>query len=252
MKIDYESAKKLCDSGLTRKDVAIKIGANIQTFQKGMLVRYGKAKTMNKEVEFTQKQKELLFGSLLGDGYLNFRFKENKIVCGIRFTEEHCEKQSEYIKFKSELLKDKLSKSGLTKRKRKDVRFKNQEFFIHTLRSKANPALNEFYELFYNGRKRKLPIDLTLLTPFALAILFMDDGHKEPHGYMISMMSFEREDIIRFSELLKSRYNLNSNVIKSKRLYIKADSIKRFNFIVEDYIIACMRYKLHDTITPSI
>ena len=251
-KIDYESAKKMCDSGITRKQVAINIGANIQTFQKGMLARYGKAVNLNKECAFSQKQRELLFGSLLGDGYLNFRFKEGNVQCGIRFTEEHGERQLEYLTFKSSVFGDKINDFGISTRNRSDIRFKALEYKIHTLRTKANPALVEFYDLFYTGRKRSMPKDLSLLTPFALAVLYMDDGHKEPHGYMISMMSFERPDLIRFCEVLKNRYGIEANVIKSKRVYIPARSLKRFTFIIENYIIPCMRYKLHETTTPSV
>jgi hypothetical protein len=243
-KIDYDYVKKRHDSGETVAEIARDLGVNVNGVRVGMRKRFGKSRHGNMSSSFSNKQEEILFGSLLGDGYLNFRFK-NKIEGNIRFIEEHCEKQFEYLKYKSLILNDKLSKKGITIRDRVDFRFKKENYKIATLRTKANPDLKKFHSLFYEDLKKIVPKNLSLLTPLALAIWFMDDGTKETSGYSLSTNAFDRCDVLRLSEFLDKKYGIKSNVNAANKIYIKAISKNDFTCLIKEFIVETMAYKLH-------
>lgn len=244
--LKYRKAKELYDSGMSQKEIAKLFNMKQNSLSIGMRQRFGlmpKGKRIKEEI--TQKQKELLFGSLLGDGFLNFKYKDEKVLGNFRFIEEHGEKQEEYLRYKGEILKNLLSKSGISCRERIDTRFKNPNYKIFTLRTRAILDLEDFYNMFYNKRKKIVPKDLTLLTPFALAIWFMDDGCDHFPGYKLSTNNFSKEEVIRLSKYLKNKYLLDTTINNKNEIYIKSNSARLFTSLIQEYVIDSMKYKLH-------
>jgi hypothetical protein len=109
----------------------------------------------------------------------------------------------------------------------------------------SNQTLTEFYNMFYKFNKKIIPEDLSLLTPLAIAIWFMDDGYKSKNGYYLSTNSFTIEDINKTRKYLFNKYDIESSIDKNNRIYIFAKSINTFNKLISEYIIETMKYKLH-------
>jgi len=118
--------------------------------------------------KLTQQQQELLIGSLLGDGTMNA-----PSVRTARFSEGHSMKQAPYTEWKAELLRPFTSKVANGKTVREGRTYESRYFTTQTC-----TVLRPFYDLFYPKGKRVFPSTLPdLMTPFVLAVWFMDDGN---------------------------------------------------------------------------
>ena len=124
---------------------------------------------------FTARQREYLFGSLLGDDCL-CKPKNGKYPV-IQVT--HSIKQRKYIEWKYHLWKL-IVPGGI----RRNIPIKTAKKVYHadSFRTAAHPGFIEFYDMFYrDGRKVVTNEILCNLTPFSLAVWYMDDGHYNRH-----------------------------------------------------------------------
>ena len=75
--------------------------------------------------------------------------------------------------------------------------------------TKALPIFNEFYHQFYIKKIKIIPIDLTLLTPLALAHWIMQDGAKSTSaGLYLCTDSFIAEDTIRLANYMSNKFSI--------------------------------------------
>ncbi len=115
--------------------------------------------------------REILIGTLLGDGYLEQNGSHKRFVCG------HSLKQEEYIQWKFGLISQ-ITQCRLSYGERLDPRT-NKVYFSVNLRSISSPLWDEFYTLFYKVRRRIIPRYLPdLISPRILAVWLMDDGYR--------------------------------------------------------------------------
>lgn len=188
-----------------------------------------------KEIKLTQKQKECMFGGLLGDTNLHMNPKNISPWGKI----EHSLKQKEYLKYKKEIFNN--ISNDIKYSSRFDKRT-NKIYYSCRFNFNANPALLEFYNSFYNIKK-DVPKDLSLLTPQAISIWFMDDGSKSNKTYILCTHSFSKKGCNRLiSKLLE--YDIETTLQKSNAIYIRYKSQKHFKKLIEPYIIDSMKYKL--------
>lgn len=108
--------------------------------------------------------------------------------------------------------------------------------------------LNEFYTMFYDGKVKIIPSDLSLLTPLALAHLVMQDGSRgSAKGLYICTDGFSQDDVKRLTRYLIHRYNINCSIHKAAnkhRIYILVRSIETVKSIILPYMHPSMVYKL--------
>ena len=98
--------------------------------------------------------------------------------------------------------------------------------------------------MFYSSGKKRIPKNLDLLTPKAMALWFMDDGTASSRcSISIATCSFDIDDLIRLKHFLKNKYNLNITIQKDFKIYFSADSARIFLKLTEKYIIPEMMYK---------
>jgi len=124
--------------------------------------------------------------------------------------------------------------------------------------SKSLPLLNEFYFSFYlrksyigrEGKKKVkiVPLDLSLLTPLALAHWVMQDGSRgTSKGLYLCTDSFTRDDVKRLSQYLINKYDIKCSIHKAGknyRIYILVQSIETIKFIILPFMHKTMTYKL--------
>jgi hypothetical protein len=119
------------------------------------------------------KINEIIFGSLLGDGFLelppravNARFIFSQGIYNKEYFLRSCEENlysifsNCNIKFFNS--KDYRSYNYFDKRK-------NKPYTTLSFKTKSLPILTEFYNMFYVGKEKTVPDSLELLTPIALA-----------------------------------------------------------------------------------
>lgn len=143
---------------------------------------------------------------------------------------------------------------------------KNSKQLSWWVATKQLKCFKYYYDLFYprsnlkNGlsqftekRQKRVPKQINkLLSAKAVAYWFMDDGtHKVTKKgtivYGLSTQGFNYSDQQLLASALKKRFDLNVNIHKSGpyfKLYIKAESSKKFYDLIKPFILACFYYSL--------
>lgn len=166
--------------GLTETEIGQRFGigqVQVGRFRKrwGIATRTKADRIMADLPPLTDVQQQLLVGSLLGDGSLGMTSEGSA-----HYTEGHCTKQEGYLRWKADLLGPLVSSVFPTTK-----RVAGKEFHGWRFCTKSCPLLWPLYDAFYPApdRKRVFPADLPArMTPFVLAIWYMDDGSLLPDG----------------------------------------------------------------------
>lgn len=201
---------------------------------------------LNKQlVTFTPLHSDMIsiiFGSLLGDGHGEKRFKKT------RFSFYQEGSHNEYVLYLHNIIsklgycsiniptiKTRLGNKG---KLRKIIRF-------HTW---SLDQFNWIYDLWYLGKKRVLPINIEkYLTPLALAIWIMDDGGRIQDALKIATNNFTLKECVILKNILINKYKLKVSIQSAGKnqylIYIYKESIPLLYSIVKPYIIPSMKYK---------
>lgn len=194
-----------------------------------------------KSISFTNRQKEILIGCLLGDGSLHLG-----IGCiNPSFSVEHGYKQQDYCFWKYNELKSLNVKFKEQIRKTPDKR-NGILYHSFTVKSPANPEFLELYKLLYNIQKNITIEYLSNYSALSLAVHFMDDGSKTTHSYCIATNSFSLNDLMILKQYFNTKFNLDFTIWKNHIIYIPKYYKSRFEELIKPYIINSMKYKLHN------
>ena len=186
------------------------------------------------------RQRDIIFGMLLGDGFLE---RNGKYV---RLVTDHSGKQETYVNWLASQLTNLNPK--LVFKKRIDRR--NLKVYDHCiLRTNTSSKLEKFFSLFYEGKRKRIPPCLSkIISPMVLAVWIMDDGYKrnDCRAMRINTQSYtlEEQKIIRQSFL---RIGIKVNIHKQKQhylVYIPSSYMKKFIGMIKPYIIPSMEYKI--------
>ena len=231
---------------LTDYDMAKKHGCSdtwIRTLRKRYGIKSIKPYERNKMQNLSQKQKELVYGSLLGD--LTIKFGGRKVNKNAFLYISQINKTLSEFKYKilSDFVKTKIESY-------KDKRPNRKKSYC--FRTISHPIFTEIYNnLYLNGIKTISKEWLEKLTPFSLAMWYMDDGSvtKSNHQMRISTESFNYKEHLVLKEYLNKKWNINPDIIKSAKpskflLYFKAKERDNFFKLVSPFIIPEMQYKI--------
>ncbi len=180
----------------------------------------------------TGLQRDLVIGSLLGDGYLM------PTTAGYCFRVSHGTQQQDYVDWKFRLISDLV---------RMAPRACGRSYYFRTV---THPEFSGLREAFYAPRARKgIPLSLLdqELTAFGLAIWFMDDGAADRNQLRLNTQSFSQEENVILAEFLHAKFGITARLNRDKdrhRLRIGAESIQRFIDLVAPHLIRSMQYKL--------
>ena len=186
-------------------------------------------------------QKQIMLGSLLGDGNLTYR-KDKTYV----YNEAHSLKQEKYL-----LWKNKYLGFNIYKKAEKIVMHKGSKFF------------RDYHDLFYpNGKKIVTREILNKLEPLGLTIWFMDDGNYNYDNYNIRLYTynFKLKGNLLIKTWLENKFKINSKIrkYKSKMKYnnyyktnntyffieFNSKESKKFIKLMKPFILSSMRYKI--------
>jgi len=194
-----------------------------------------------KSLHISQLQKEFIIGSTLGDASLLKRI--NFKNCSFKVS--HCEAQKEYLLWKADFLNPFVNSVARSKDKRGNS-------IMYGFTSLSHQDFYPLREMFYKDKIKVVKKDIqAYLTPFALAIWFMDDGTVLRSDCRLSTDSFTYQENQLLSQMLKENFGFNVKV----RKYIRNN--KRFNFLsftqpdrpklrdlIKPFLVECMSYKL--------
>lgn len=220
-------------------------------------------------MKLTEKDKSILIGLLLGDGYIDEKG---------RIQIEHGEKQKEYCIYKAKLLHsvcggkdikvhEYIRNRSILKDKKQ---FKESTFTTYSFK-KQSQSFIPIRQLLYNENKKRYISEeiVKYLTPEAIALWWMDDGcltkkytyvngEKKHCGYMLRFCTFlpkEQNEIIQ--KFFEEKYQMKWNVVKAdgakdeSQWMLRCGSIegRKFLNIIRDYIIKnvpSLSYKVID------
>lgn len=194
-------------------------------------------------IHLTKEQKSVIYGVILGDGYLQKTGKKNA-----RLRLEHGTKQKEYLFWKIEKLRPLFQGRPsylerihpLTKRK----------YFYWRHQSQSTPYLGKLRKIFYSDGKKRIPEDLErYLTPLSLAVWYMDDGYfysrdKSSYLYLGNVSKKEAEIT---SRMLEVKFQIHSRIKAKKKgyaVYFPPKEVRKLKRLIKGYILPQFRYKL--------
>ena len=196
-----------------------------------------------KELEIGNDLKQLLIGSLLGDGCFCSVGKKTKNMC---LSIAHSEKQKEYLKYKWKILNKYNLVSSIIEYHINNNRY-SHELVEYRLKSRLHPIFTNIRNKYYdsNGRKRVFKEFVKDIDALGLAIWYMDDGYVTKNSCILSTCSFTLEEQSLLANLLLDKFNLHFIVGKhGNSMYLQAKDFSKFVELIEKYIIPSMQYKL--------
>ena len=204
--------------------------------------------------DLTDFQKEVIFGTMLGDltaersqktGNTRLRFYMSSINKDLIYHLYSIFKS--YVKTEPKFINRKLNK--LTNIEHTYIYFSTLKYHIF------NWVYDDFYVKNENKNIKIIPKDsINSLTSISLAYWIMDDGSfNKGKGYLILCTdSYSREEVLHLIDILKNKFNLSAALVsikkKNKNFYyrvrVNKSSMPHLIELVKPYIIPSMVYKL--------
>lgn len=208
---------------------------------------------IKKSIHLTSQQKELILGSLLGDGAM----RVGRGSVNANFKVEHGLRQKAYVEWKYHILRPFVfTKPKISYRYGPTKEPYPKSWWFRTVR---HPELSTIYRKFYQGEsyrcgRKIIPASLKKdLTPLALAAWIMDDGSYVKGSIELSTYAFTKTEICFLQDCLRKGFSVEASLVsdrdKGYRLYCTREGTKRLIEIVCPHIIPSMHYKI-GLVTP--
>lgn len=191
----------------------------------------------NLQLVLSERQREVLIGTILGDGYI---YPQGKIQI------EQSEKQRDYLCWKYDELRSLVySPPQFVSRydRRTGKTYQSHRFWI---RQYFRPWREEFYQ----DKQKVFPYGI-VLTPLILAVWYMEDRSYRDYMCTLSTESYNKESLIRIQEALYKHLSINTFIRVNGKLAVEAKDHKRFFAIMRDFIHPTMHYKCLDPLTTE-
>lgn len=194
-------------------------------------------------IPINKRQKSIIVGSILGDGYLEYGGFH-----GTRLQIKQKEDRREYIFW----LYKELHNLCFSPPKQKSD---NNQWYVAT---RFLVELTSLYQTFYPKGKKEIPENISdlIISPLTLAVWYMDDGSldwrpKSHYAFLISADSFSLAGATRLKKMLRKNFGVKAKVYmpfsRQKRypkIYIGREGRDRFLQLIKPYILKSFSYKL--------
>lgn len=239
MKIQEKEFLTLYGQGLNDREISLHFNCTTTLVN---YYRNSKKLPPNKVIiNITQEQLSVMVGSLLGDMNLYKPQRSPKNVNSYAGGFTHSIHQKDYFMFKYNILNNLMGVVyyPINKRSGKEYLHISSYFLQGT-------HLKPLYDAFYNPKKT-LPDKEFIYANFnemSLAILFGDDGCLvKGKFYALATMGFEDSEILFIQDLLFSKFNIKSKVMKSRGLYIGIESSHIISNAIKKHLENTLDYK---------
>lgn len=172
---------------------------------------------------FSDEQKDILIGSMLGDGHLQLNANNRSV--NARLVIRRSAKDAAYLLWEHKIFEEFCSSHAVSKYVYYN-KTTSKNYYGISLTTRATPLFTEYHQLWYSDIKR-VPRNLELNTLIML-IWFLDDGcvtrshnGKGKLEIKFSTEGFVREDSLFLIDLLQYRY--------SQKYYICDNGTGKFN-----------------------
>jgi len=191
--------------------------------------------------------KEILYGTLLGDGYIFGNDRYTK-----RFGFFQSEEKKEYVEYLAKLLETRFKKINILKKNAKERWNAKIQYGFQI----GDKYFNHLQKVFYKRkRKRVTQKILSSLTPLSLALWWMDDGTRDwrNRSMFFETQGFDRQGNERLQQCLKRNFRIRTSITsdgrnRGCRLYVPVEQARRLSRLISPWIVTSFRHKL--TATP--
>jgi len=204
----------------------------------------------HRKQELSHFEKQLLVGTLLGDGHMRCRDQKDKRAYPQLMLEQTVH-HIEYIKWLRSQFKDWVYNPNKALQKNCKNHYNGKKYTSYSFQTVCHPVFNEFYKGFYQNKNKNLNVKFIekYFSPVSLAVWLMDDGTKKSDDrIIICSHGFSKMENQKLSEMLENLFDIKSGVYKTGRGYyyitLQKDSSKLASRLVKPYIIKSMQYKL--------
>lgn len=195
-------------------------------------------------VPLTQRQKEILLGTVLGDGYLAWASGSSA-----RLRIEHSNKQKFYVWWKYREFQNIMQDKPKFIERYNPIWDKRYQYYrCQTL---AMSELQEYRDLFYKDGRKGVPSQLKklLVSPLSLAVWYMDDGYylQKDKIIYIYLSHYPPEELRLLQEILRDNFGIKTNLYQKKRgycFYVPVAETKKFLNLVSPFILKGFNYKI--------
>lgn len=203
----------------------------------------GSPKETKNSMRISSTEKDIIIGTILGDGYLQKTGEKNS-----RLRLEHGVGQKEYLFWKVNKLNRFFQGKPKYLERMHPVTKRMYKYWRH--QSQSMPFLGKLRKIFYEDGKKIIPENISkFLTPLSIAVWYMDDGYYYPRDkcsyiYLGNVARLEAERVVN---ALHSKFGLNARALAKKKgfaLYFSPQETLKLKSILEDYILSHLKYKL--------
>jgi len=197
---------------------------------------------VNNDIYYQPTVSEFIYGTLLGDGHLE------KLAHGSRYKQVHSYNQNAYVDFKYNIVKDFVTAPPKIM---KNCGHGNSSYCFNTV---SNTLFDDIYSLTYINKRKCVTREwLDKLTPFSLAVWYMDDGSLS-HNRRVTLAtcSFSGDEVDLILDYFKSKYGIEFTYEHNGIISCNTANSKRFLDLVSSYVIPSMKYKTLLTFNSTI
>lgn len=199
------------------------------------------------KLKLTDGQKEILFGTMLGDGHLETKNQGRTY----RLKIEHSLRQKEYVNWLYRKFDDWVLTAPAVRSRAVTFRGLTKTYERVGFATLSSGRLRFFAQQFYQQGKKVVPKTIhRWLTPLAMAVWYMDDGSiksKQHRTIFLNTQGFVETDIRRLQTALEKKYGIKTIIRKQKdggQIYFLSETVEIFLKLIEPFVIPSMRYKL--------
>ena len=194
-------------------------------------------------IALSKEQKSILFGTILGDGFLQKTGEKNA-----RLRLEHGWEQKEYLFWKIEKLSSLFQ--GKAKYLERIHPISKQKYKYWRHQSQSTPYLGKLRKIFYPDGKKEIPEELEkYVSPLMLAVWYMDDGYyyqRDRCSYLyLGNVSLKEAKIV--SSVFLGEFNIATQVLQKKKgyaVYFSPKEAQKLKTIIKGHILSQFNYKL--------
>lgn len=231
------------EKGLNDREIGERLNISDRTISSYRRLLKLPSNVLGRKANWTDVQKSVIIGCLLGDGYIN----AHSPLSGM-FVMGHSIEQEAWLKKKVEWLGDMINRKPYYQKQVRKGK-ENTGVFCYT---KSYKDLKELQQVFYKDKIKLIPNNIgELFNELSLAVFYMDDGycHSTNRGryttYYLSTCSFDVVSINNFIQMLFDKWGIVATHQKSNNIIaISSKSKDVFKNLILPYMIPEMMYKL--------
>ena len=194
-------------------------------------------------VPLTKRQKEILLGTILGDGYLHPASNTSA-----RLKIEHGAKQRFYVWWKYREFQNVMQDKPKFIERYNPVF--NKMYQYYRCQTLAMSELQEYRNFFYKEGKKCVPVELKRLfvSPLSLSVWYMDDGYyyRRDKTIYIYLPNYSLRELKLLQNILYDNFGIATHLYRKKRgycFYVPVVETRKMLKLISKFLLDGFRYK---------